>query len=477
MMVEHTPWLLTAVPLLMAAFAMLSARLAPYLASVSTLICGTLLLQALEPLSQETIIHTLGGHAAPLGIELYLDRLSWMMLALTWLGGALCSLYAFFWFRSTGHAGVAGFWPLWLGLIGGMNALFVSGDLFNLYVALEVIGICAVSLAALAQSREAIRAATNYLLATYAASLAYLFGVGILYGLYGTMDWRLLATLAQPEAPALLAAGLMIAALAIKAALFPLHFWLPSAHATALPPVSAILSALAIKGAFYLLARLYIQLEMPGSLPALLLGYLGAAAILYGGYQALMAHNIKRIIAYSTVAQSGYFFLIFAIGGAMAWQGGFLQLYSHIIAKATLFFAVGNLALAAGSVTLEGIKGVARAAPLTLFGAAMAALSIAGLPPSGGFLAKWLLLQSAIEGGAWHFVAVLAIGGLLSAAYLFKIFRYALIEQPEKRFNDPGVWLGWVVLLGGFISLLFGFVGGQSVAWFDLSALSLGGAS
>jgi formate hydrogenlyase subunit 3/multisubunit Na+/H+ antiporter MnhD subunit len=469
MIANHAPWLLTALPLLLATLAMFSSRLGPIAAALNLLLSGALLLSILEPVSAGAIVHTLGGHEAPLGIALYLDRLSWMMLALTWLGGLLCSLYAYGWFRRTGHQASGGFWPLWLGLTGGMNALFVSGDLFNLYVALEVIGICAVSLTALAQNREAIKAATEYLLATYAASLAYLFGVGIIYGLYGTMDWRLLAQMATAEPAMLLASGLMIAALAMKAALFPLHFWLPGAHANALPPVSAILSALAIKGAFFLTARLYVQMQLPAS--SAILALLGSGAILYGGYQALRAQNIKQIIAYSTIAQSGYFFLLFMLGDALAWQGGFLQLYGHIIAKATLFFAAGNLALAAGSVSLEGIKGAIRAVPMTLFGAALAALSIAGLPPSGGFLAKWLLLQSAFMQSNWYLVLVLLGGGLLSAAYLFKLFRYALIEQPEKPFERPGLFLGWVVLLGGLISVLFGFIGGQSAAWFTPETL------
>ena len=200
--------------------------------------------------------HAVGGWGAPLGIDLYADGLSLLMLAATALVGLGVSVYSAGYFQ--GDESVR-FWPLWLFLLAALNALFLSADIFNLYVTLELVGLAAVALTALPGGRDALSGAMRYLLATLLGSLAYLFGVALLYHGFGSVDIAILAMRVEASPVVWAALGLMGAGLLLKTALFPLHFWLPPAHASAPAPVSALLSALVVKASFYILLRLWLD--------------------------------------------------------------------------------------------------------------------------------------------------------------------------------------------------------------------------
>jgi formate hydrogenlyase subunit 3/multisubunit Na+/H+ antiporter MnhD subunit len=243
----------------------------------------------------------------------------------------------------------------------------------------------------------------------------------------------------QPSPVVWAAVGLMSAGLLLKTALFPLHFWLPPAHASAPTPVSALLSALVVKASFYILLRLWLQLfplpdALPGQFPGLLLGLLGAAAVLWGGVQALRQTRLKLLIAYSTVAQIGYLFLAFPLATVIAWKGMLFLLLSHALAKAAMFMAAGNILRFQGHDRIADLDRVAQRLPLTLTTFALAGVSIMGLPPSGGFIAKWLLLDAALRSGQWWWALVLILGGLLAAAYVFKVIGYAFTQADTPRY-------------------------------------------
>ena len=204
--------------------------------------------------------HAIGGWGAPLGIDLYADGLSLLMLAVTALVGLGVGIY------STGYFSCEDsqrFWPIWLFLLAALNALFLAADIFNLYVTLELMGLAAVALTSLTGSKDALRGAMRYLLATLLGSLAYLFGVALLYHGFGTVDIGMLAERVESYPIAWAAFGLMGAGLMLKTALFPMHFWLPPAHASAPAPVSALLSALVVKASFYILLRLWLTIFGP----------------------------------------------------------------------------------------------------------------------------------------------------------------------------------------------------------------------
>ncbi|MFQ5488823.1 MAG: proton-conducting transporter membrane subunit, partial [Gammaproteobacteria bacterium] len=188
--------------------------------------------------------YAVGGWGAPLGIDLYADGLSLLMLMVTAALGLGISVYSTGYFERKRSAV---FWPLWLFLWAALNALFLSADIFNLYVTLELLGLAAVALVALAGGAEALISAMRYLLVSLLGSLFYLLGVALLYHSYGSVDIAILAERVEPSPAVWAAMGLMSAGLLLKTALFPLHFWLPPAHANAPAPVSALLSALVVK--------------------------------------------------------------------------------------------------------------------------------------------------------------------------------------------------------------------------------------
>jgi multicomponent Na+:H+ antiporter subunit D len=437
-------------PLLGAAVAAASARAAAA-AAVTT---AAVMLVAVAGLGAAvmrtgTISHHGGAWSAPLGIELRADGLAVLLLATTAIIGACITLYSTVYFRPIFEhekdRGVRFFWPLWLLVWAALNAVFVSNDLFNLYVCVELLTLPAVALVALDGSRSAVVAATRYLILSLAGSLFFLLGVSVVYAGSGTLSLDLVGGVPLERDAAALALALMSIGLAVKAALVPFHFWLPPAHAGAPAPGSAVLSALVVKAAFFILLRLWTQtfpaaVLSPG---AIVLGGLGAAAVLWGSLLALRQSGVKLIIAWSTVAQVGYLFLIFPLlrdEPAAAWSGSMYHLLSHALAKAALFLAAGSMIRALGSDELDTIAGVGQKLPLTFAAFGIAGLNLAGMPPTGGFIAKWLLLTAALASGQWWWAVVLVLGSLLAAAYVLRVLRAAFLQPRAVPLRHQPPW-------------------------------------
>ncbi|WP_203336225.1 complex I subunit 5 family protein [Nocardioides limicola] len=392
----------------------------------------------------------LAGWGAPLGIDLRADGLSAAMLALTAVVGVATTVYA------TGSDAASGrplFWPLWLALWSGLNAVYVSGDLFNTYVALELVGLSAVALVALG-GRDAYPPALRYLFVAVLGSLAYLLGVALVYAEAGTLDIveageRLDGATTAVTALTATALAVMALGLALKTALFPLHAWLPQAHAAAPSAVSAILSALVVKASLFVLVRVWFVVFGGAATPgaAQLLGILGTVAVVWGAVLALRQPRLKPIVAYSTVAQVGYLFLLFplatpglgeAAGTTAAqaayagWTGALGLALAHGLAKAAMFMAAGTLALAHGSDRLTDLRGAATRMPMSTLTFGLAGASLAGLPPTFGFVGKWQLLQASLISGQWWWLPVLLVGGLLTAAYTVRVLG-ATVNPPDAE--------------------------------------------
>jgi len=412
------------------------------LAAAGLTLAATLLLLG-EVAAAGTVTLVPGGWTTGLGIVLRADGLSAVLLAMTAMVALAATLYAGRYFA--GDPAERHFWPLWLLLLTALNALFLAADLFNLYVTLELLGLAAVALATLAGTRAALEAALRYLLVGLLGSMAYLAGVALLYAAYGRLDLAGVAAAIGPEPAAAAALALMFAGLLLKTAAFPLHFWLPPAHGSAPAPVSAALSALVVKAAFYLLLRLWLDLFAPvaGAGVATLLGALGAAAVLWGSWQALRASRLKLLAAYSTVAQVGYLLLFFPLLAALppgpareaAFGGLVLLALTHGFAKAGFFLAAGVVQRHAGHDRIAELDGTVQRLPVTSFTLALAGVALIGLPPSGTFLAKWQLLSGAIGAGFWWPVAVVAVGTLLACAYVFRLLGHLFgnAVQPAGR--------------------------------------------
>jgi multicomponent Na+:H+ antiporter subunit D len=427
--------------------------------------------------------HLLGGWAAPLGITLRADGLSVFLVLLATMVGFAVSLYAAGYFRDHDARKPSGgerahFWPLWLFLWTALNGLFVSGDLFNLYVTLELLGISAVALVALANSPAALGAAMRYLLVSLLGSLAFLLGVALVYAAHSTLDLVLLKEgAAGPATP--VALGLMTAGLLMKTALFPLHFWLPPAHANAPAPVSAVMSALVVKAPFYLLLRLWF--DAFGGVPSVaateLLGVLGGAAVLWGSYQALRQGRLKLLVAYSSVAQVGYMFMLFpltgaAAGGFTAWAGGLYFALAHACAKTVMFLSAGSLMRVAGHDRLADLGETARAMPISMFAFALAAVSIIGLPPSGGFIAKWMLLNAALADGQWWWMLVMAAGTFMGAAYALRVLQLPFdgSSLSEVLARPRPTAMEWTTLALGLVTIGLGFAAPPLLDWLRVGA-------
>lgn len=415
--------LVVAVPLGFVVAALMLGRAARGLILLAApLMAGLALWLALLPPDAAFLV---GQWDLPLGILLRADGVARLMILATALVIGAVGLHALAEPpEKPGHAAQAEtFWPLVYLLWAGANAGFLTTDLFNLYVTLEMVSLAAVALAAMGSLAAALR----YFMIALLGSLAYLLGVALIVARYNTVDVTLLAQVAEPDLATLLALGLMTAGLLIKAALFPMHGWLPPAHAAAPAPASALLSAIAVKLGFVILVRLWFEAFPAITGPAALqvLGGLGAAAVLYGSVQAMRQDRLKALVAYSTVAQVGYLFLAFPlVAGAIdpgdAWAGMTLQAVAHMLAKAAMFLAAGLMLKAAAGDRIADLGGLAQAMPLTVTAFGLAAVSLMGLPPSGGFTAKFLLLTAAIEQGAFLYAGVLILGGLLAAVYLFR---------------------------------------------------------
>ncbi|MDZ7595638.1 MAG: proton-conducting transporter membrane subunit [Thiobacillus sp.] len=468
---DPLPWLIV-LPL---AWGTLAFLLGPgrggRLALAAIALQGALALQlASQLIGNGARIYAVGGWGAPLGIDLMADGLAAVMLLLTQAVALPLAVFARGYFAAS-PKGRELFWPLTGFLLAALNALFLSADLFNIYVTLELLGLAAVGLVAIAGGRQPVTAAMRYLLATLLGSGAYLLGVALIYGTYGSVSLAVLTPLITSEAPlaVTLAAALMLLGLMLKTALFPFHFWLPPAHGGAPAPVSALLSALVIKATFYLVLRLWLELFAPLTTVAAaqLLGVLGAAAILWGSVLALTQSRLKMLVAYSTVAQVGYLFLLFPLATLVppdaadsAVQGGVMQAVAHGLAKAAMFAAAGSMIVATGRDDIGRLGGVGAHLPLTLFSFGLAGVTLMGLPPSGGFSAKWLLLTAALETGQWWWVVVMIVGGLLTAAYVFKVLRRAFLPVAAgDRMTRVPRTLEFSAFALAFASILLGLFG------------------
>lgn len=449
--------LLIVSPLAAAIIAFVAPRLAAVAAGLNSLLMTVAAFVVLNAVADTPIRHAIGGWGAPLGIDLYADPLTGVMVTTTALVVLAVTLYAPDYLART-DIGIR-LWPLLLFMHAALNALSLSADIFNLYVALELLSLAAVALVALADKRAAIAAALRYLLASLVASMAYLLGVAFLYHSSGVLDLAALAEHAPAGAATWAALGLMTAGLVVKGALFPVHFWLPRAHSDAPTPVSALLSGLVVKAPFYVLLRLwYAPFEDAPHAVGLLLGLLGVTAILWGSVQALRQERLKLLVAYSTVAQIGYLYLLFPlIESRRAIEAVTVLILAHALSKAAMFLAAGNIQHCLGHDRIRQLHRVAKSLPLTLAAFGVSGACIMGIPPSGNFIAKWLLIEAAFEGGEWGWAVIVVLGSLLSAAYVFRVVGHAFtLDEAFEGTAQISTRMAWSPFILSLLALMLG---------------------
>lgn len=423
--------------------------------------------------TQAPLAYVMGGFDPPLGIMLRADGVSALMMVVS--GVIFAGAAAFAWkdFAQPKHGPEARlslvFWSALLAMASALNLLFTSTDLFNLYVGLELLTFAAIPVAAIKGGAETLRAALRYLLFAVFGSMLYLLGIVLIYGAYGSLDTAEIAAHVRPDSATLVAAGLVTAGLLAKTALFPFHLWLPPAHAGAPAAGSAVLSALVVKGSLFLLMRLWFDtfpsLREPAAMQ--LLALLGALAVIVGSITALRQQRLKLLVAYSTVAQIGYMFFIFTLVpreagatlAATAWTGAFLQIVAHGFAKAGMFLAAGLAAEVLGHDRIRALHGLGKAAPLVVVTFAVSGLSLMGLPPSGGFSAKFLLLVAAVAEGHWLWATVIVAGGVLAGAYVFGVLaRMMAAPAANAEYAATALSRQWIALGLALVAVAIGLL-------------------
>ena len=379
------------------------------------------------------LIHELGGFPAPHGIELVGDGLSALIALLIGIVAVAVLVFA----RKTGPQGNA-FYSGYLLLTGGLLGVAFTGDLFNLFVFLEIVGLVTYGLVAADRSGKAAYGALKYLfLGTVGASL-YLIGVGYAFVATGTLNMLdlqvRLAEVGYTDPLVQAAFGFILVGFMLKIALFPLHTWQPDAYTYAPDSVSAYISALVSTTAAYALIRISfdvftVDFFAANPLIADAVVVLASISIVVGSLLALMQTEVKRMFAYSSVAQFGMIVAAIGITSEIALFGAIIHLVGHGLMKTALFMGAGVLATAYGVRTVAEYGGLSARAPFTAGAIAVVGLALVGIPPSIGFLGKWFIAYGAVAEGAWGLAAVIFISTLLTLTYVARLI--------EKLYFDP----------------------------------------
>lgn len=481
-MLHHSPVLVAVVPLLSAAICAVlpGPRSAWVWAVLVTLVTVAMSLLVLAQTPAGSVMsYALGGWAPPIGIEFRADSLNALVAALVAVMGCLVLVASYGSMRSEVRTDKT---PLFLAAyllcLAGLLGVTLTGDAFNLFVFLEVNSITTYVLVAMGANadRRALPAAFNYLIMGTIGATFYVIGVGFLYAATGTLNMADIARLAAPIASesAALQAGFafMVVGLGLKAAMFPLHQWLPNAYTYAPSFITAFLAATATKVALYALIRVAFTVFDP-SIPferlffTWVLAPMGAAAVIACSLQAVFQNNIKRMLAYSSVAQIGYMLLGVSLTSAAGMSAAVLHLLNHSFMKAALFLAVAAVILRGRKTNLADLAGLGAQAPLTATALGIATLSLIGVPLTAGFVSKWALLQASLaEGWLWA-VAVIAVGSLLALLYggrvLEAVFFKSAPQEAAVMREAPPVML--VVLLGlALANIWFGIDASQTSA-------------
>lgn len=449
MITDHLPVLLP-VTYLVAAFliplANTRSRQSPYLiAVIAALFMSALSLHGfVHVVANDTIRYSFGGWESRLGIGYVYDILAAFFSLVVNLVGVLVLAHS----RTPVVTELQGrqmpYYAVSLILLAGFNGIIITGDLFNLFVFIEISSLSMYGLIA-ASGRQAALAAFRYLiLGTIGASLILL-GIGYLYFATATLnmeDLQLMEPMLR-ESPAVLVGVLLITiGILIKMAVIPMHGWLPDSYSLAPSSSSALLSGLGTKVSAYILIRVllfvfgidYIASEVP---IAPVIAVLSAIGIVYGSVMAIAQTDLKRMLAYSSIGQIGYIGLGVGLANPLCFIGAVLHVINHAFMKVCLFLVASNLKSRVGHTDIRRFDvSYKRQFPITMLSFTIAALSMIGLPPFAGFFSKWYLVLGTVEEGKWTFVAVILVSSLLNAVYFFRIIEKVFLRSPESPASD-----------------------------------------
>ena len=449
MIAAHLPALQVVVPLIAAPLCVILRRgalawaLALAVSWLSLVIAIALLARVLEV---GVLSYALGGWPAPWGIEYRVDTVNAFVLLLVSAISALVLPYA----RASIAAELPAeqhhlFYTTYLLCLTGLLGITITGDAFNLFVFLEISSLSSYVLISLGNDRRALTAAFQYLVMGTIGATFILIGIGLLYMMTGTLNMADLAqrlTAVSGTRPVLAAFAFITVGISLKLALFPLHLWLPNAYAYAPSAVTVFLAATATKVAVYMLLR-FVFTVFGGAfafgatpLGAILLP-LALIAIFTTSTVAIFQDDIKRMLAYSSLAQLGYMILGVSFASVTGLTATIVHLFNHALMKGALFMVMGSVYLRLRSVDIEDFRGLGRAMPLTMGAFVVGGLSLIGIPLTVGFISKWYLVLAALERGWWWAAALVLLGSLLGVVYVWRVVEVAYFQAPPQGRAAP----------------------------------------
>jgi multicomponent Na+:H+ antiporter subunit D len=391
------------------------------------------------------IDYALGGWEPPIGIGLRVDAMNAFVLVIISGMSTATLLYA----RRSLEAEIAEadhplFYTSFLLCLTGLLGIVITGDAFNFFVFLEISSLATYTLVAMgaAGDRRALTAAFRYLVMGTIGATFYLIGIGFLYIITGTLNMADLAarlahhqdTTAVPVAFAFIVVGL-----GLKAAVMPLHAWLPNAYAYAPSAVTVFLAATATKAAVYGLMRFLftvfgLELEFQAEVLPYIFMPLALIAMFAASAVAVWQQDAKRMLAWSSIAQLGYILLGLSLAQAShaGLVGSIVHLLNHALMKAACFMAVGAILYRTGDVTIAGLAGIGRQMPWTMGAFVVGGLSLIGVPGTVGFISKWYLIRAALEAGLWPIAILIVLSSLIAVAYIWRIVEVAFFQEAPR---------------------------------------------
>jgi multicomponent Na+:H+ antiporter subunit D len=400
-----------------------------------------------EYLNSEPVRYFFGGWSPPVGIEFVYDGLSSFFVLVINVVAFLVLIHS----RNIGDLEFPGkkmpFYALSMLMMLGFNGMILTGDLFNLYVFLEISSLSSYALISIGD-RQAPFAAFRYLIIGTVGGTLYLLGVGFLYTVTGTLniiDMSAMLPQLFDNSAVFAALILMIVGIGVKAALFPMHGWLPDSYTYASSTSTALIAPIGTKVGAYILFRIVLWLfgiELTDAVAPIsyIVGVLACLGILYGSIMAIAQTEMKRMLAYSSVSQIGYIIMGLSLANPLGFAGALLHVLNHAVMKACLFMVSGNLRLKEGHSDISRFNDSYRKKyPWTMASFSIAAISMVGLPPLAGFFSKWYLALGTIDNENWLFLAVILISSLLNAVYFFRILEKVYMMNPDKDQKEAAV--------------------------------------
>ncbi len=444
MIAAHLPALQVVVPLILAPMCIVfrSATIGWQLAVIGSWSSFAIALGILQQVTGDgVIVYELGDWAAPWGIEYRIDNLGAFVLVIVTAIASVVVAYAKTSIeREIPPARRYLFHCMYLLCLSGLLGMTVTGDTFNLFVFLEISSLSTYVLISFGRDRRALTAAYRYLIMGTVGATFYIIGVGMMYMMTGTLN---MADLAQkiPEVADTrtiqVALAFLTVGLALKIAMFPLHLWLPNAYCYAPSAVTVFLAATATKVAIYAFIRIVftvfgtVQVFETFNVQGLLM-ILAIAGMFAGSAVAIYQTNVKRLMAYSSVAQIGYIMLGVSFATVSGLTGGIIHLFNHALTKGGIFMALGCIAYRLGSVNLDDMAGIGRKMPATMLALVIGGLSLIGVPLTAGFISKWYLIRAALETGSWPIAVLVLLSSLLAVIYVWRIVETAYFRQPSR---------------------------------------------